>query len=64
MVATIQLKQGVAKACIFDIFICKLSYQLEISLIVLVKVDKSLKINLYNIVLTLNLVINLRIKSS
>ena len=63
VIVTIQLEKRIAVAYIFGIFISKLGQGQEPSLIVLFKVDKDPKISLYNIVLPLYLVINLRIES-
>ena len=51
------------KVYIFGIVICKLSYCQGPSPIVLFKVDKNLKIGLYNTFLLLYLAISLRIKN-
>ena len=51
-----------ANTCIFGIIISKLGYRQECNLIILLEIDKSLKISFYNTVLPLCLAICLRVK--
>lgn len=51
-------------ASIFTVIICKLSYEDESDLINLFKVNKILKIDLHNTVLSFCLAFSLRIKSN
>lgn len=53
-----------ASAGIFSVIIHKLIYQQKFNLIVLLKIDKNLKINLYNTLLLFDLAISLKIKSN
>lgn len=53
-----------ANTYIFDIIINKLELGQEFSLVILLEIDKGLKINFYNIVLLLFLVICPRINGS
>lgn len=64
MIAAIQLKIGIVGAGIFSIVICKLSYWQEPDLIVLLKINKDLKIYFYYTILIFGLVINFRVKCS
>lgn len=63
MIAAVQLGKCVAGACIVDIVISKFSHGQEPSHIVLLKIDKDLKISLHSAVLPLCLIVYLRIKS-
>lgn len=53
-----------ASIYIFDIILCKFGYQKELSLVILFKVNKSLKIGLYYTILALYLLISLRVEYS
>ena len=50
--------------CIYHIIIDKFAYQYELSLIILIKINKDLEIGLHSIVLFLSLAMNLRVKDS
>lgn len=60
IVATIQLKKYITNAGVFCIIIGKLNHWKKLCLILLFKVDKDLKVNFYNIVLLLNLIVYLK----
>ena len=62
IIAVIQLKGHMANISIFDIIMSNFDYFWKFSLIVLLKVDKNLNVELYCAVLALCLIINLRIK--
>ena len=57
MIFAIELEKYINGASIFGIIIGKLCYKKKLCLIILFKVDKSLKINLYYTILSLNLAI-------
>lgn len=57
MVSAIQLKRYMANAYIFDIVISKLDYKQEPSIVILLKVNKSSKIDLSSTILLLHLAV-------
>ena len=63
MIFIIELKKYVASTGIFGIIIGKFCYKKKLYLIILLKVDKNLKISFYYTILPFNLVVYLRIKS-
>lgn len=63
MVAIVQLKWYIADAYIFGIIISKHNHKQELDPIVLIEIDKSLKICLHNTVLPLYFTFCLRAKS-
>ena len=59
MIFTIEFKKYMADAGIFGIIISKLYYGKKPCLIILLKVDKGLKIGFYHTILPLNLTVRL-----
>lgn len=62
MVVAVQLKWGVACACIFCIIIINFGYRQESSLVILFKIDENSKVGLHNAVLPFGLAVNLKVK--
>ena len=60
----IKLKKYIVNVYIFSIIISKIKYLKEISLIILYKINKNLKISFYYTILPFYLLICLRIKSA
>ena len=59
VISIVELKKRVASASIFTIIVSKLYYKKKPYLIILLKVNKGLKINFYCIILPLNLAVYL-----
>ena len=60
---TVEFEKHVASTSIFGIIIDKLYYKKKLCPIILIKIDKGLKINIYYTMLFFNLSIYLKIKS-
>lgn len=63
MLAAIKFKKYIPSAGIFCIIISKFSYWKKSSLVILLIINKSAKVDLYNDVLSLDLAIRPRIKN-
>ena len=59
MIFIVEFKKYIASTSIFSIIIGKLYYKKKLYLIILFKVDKSLKIEVYCIILSFDLVVHL-----
>ena len=64
IIFAIELEKYIANASIFGIIIDKLSYLKELSLVILFKIDKNLKISFYYAILFLDLAVYLKIEDS
>ena len=64
IIYTVKFKRYMIISNIFDIIISKFSYHKKICPVILLKVNKSLKISFYYIILFLSLAIYLKIKTS
>lgn len=64
MITIVKLKRYRANTYIFYIIISKFYYEQQFYLVIILLIDNSLRIGLYGIVLSFDLTINLRIKSS
>ena len=62
MIATIQLEKCMAGTCVFDIIVSKLVYWYKLSPIVLLEIEKSLKVSFHSTDLPFGLAVSLRIK--
>ena len=62
MIFTVKLKKYITGASIFDIIMSELYYKKKSCLIILFKIDKSLKVSFHCTVLPLSLAIYLKIK--
>ena len=58
----VQLKRYIANTCIFGIIVSKLNYWSKTGSIILLKVNKRLKVDFYNAYLLFYVAINLKIK--
>lgn len=61
MIATVEFKKSIVDTYILGIIIGKLDHKQELRLITLFLINKSIKINLYHLILLLYLIINLYI---
>lgn len=64
MVVAVQFKKHVSNSCIFYIIIHKLNHWQEPCLVIMLKVDKNLKVHFYCAILMFGLTICLRMKGS
>ena len=64
MVAVVYLKRRITGVCIFGIVIQKLNYQKKLGPIVLLEIDKGLKVHFYYTILLFRLAVRLPAKSS
>lgn len=59
VITVVKFKQGIISISIFCVDIYKFSYWQKSYLVILLKVNKNVKLNLYNAILLFNLGINL-----
>ena len=64
MISTVELKKSLANASILGIIVGKFRHEKKLCPIILFKVNKSLKVDFYCIILPLNLAVYLWVKSS
>ena len=64
MIFTVELKRCMASGSIFGIIVSKLDHRKKLYLIILFKVDKSLKVGFYYFILPFSLAIYLKIEAS
>lgn len=64
MIAAIELERRMVNTCILSIFICKFSHEYELCLMILLLVNKSIKLNFYYVVWSVSLNVYLRMESS
>ena len=64
MIFILELKKYVASASIFNIIISKFYYKKKLYLIILFKIDKSLKISFYYTILSFDLAIYFKIEGN
>ena len=62
MISTIEFKRCIISASILGVVVSKFRHKKKLCLIILLKVDKSLEINFYYIVLPLSLAVHLRVE--
>ena len=62
MISAIELKRCIANVGIFSIVVSELRYENKLCSIILLKVDKSLKVGFYYIILPLSLVVHLQVE--
>lgn len=62
MIAVVELEKYLPIISIFNIFICKFSYQQKLCLVILFKVNNNLQLYFYYIILILDLLIGLQLK--
>ena len=62
MISIIKFKKYIINICIFNIIINKFRYRQELCLVILLKINKGIKINFYYNILSIDLFIYLRIK--
>ena len=62
IISTVELKKYVAGNSILGIIVSKLCYEKSLYPIILLKVDKSLKVGFYCTILPLNLAVYLKVK--
>lgn len=63
MIITIKFKKDIANICVFYIIISKFGYYQKFNPVILLKIDKNLKVNFYNTILLIYLAISLLVKS-